>query len=125
MIKQPLTPDHIDDRGAITDILSKTEFDAITLITFTKGAIRGNHFHEETVQWNYVVEGELTLATRQSNESQIVLTTLLPGDLAKTDIHEQHALRAEQDSTVLVITRGPRSGSDYESDTYRLDHPLL
>jgi quercetin dioxygenase-like cupin family protein len=36
-----------------------------------------------------------------------------------------HAWKALGDTVCLVFTRGPRSGADYESDTTRLDKPLL
>jgi hypothetical protein len=36
-----------------------------------------------------------------------------------------HAWKALEDTDCLVFTRGPRSGEDYESDTYRLEEPLL
>jgi quercetin dioxygenase-like cupin family protein len=38
---------------------------------------------------------------------------------------EPHAWEALEDADCLVFTRGPRSGADYESDTYRLEEPLL
>jgi hypothetical protein len=36
-----------------------------------------------------------------------------------------HAWKALEDTVCLVFTKGPRSGEGYESDTYRLDDPLL
>ena len=42
----------------------------------------------------------------------------------KSDVYEAHALHALEDSVLLILTRGPRGGEDYESDTYRLDKPL-
>jgi quercetin dioxygenase-like cupin family protein len=36
-----------------------------------------------------------------------------------------HAWKALEDTTCLVFTKGPRSGDQYESDTYRLEEPLL
>ena len=38
---------------------------------------------------------------------------------------DPHAWKALEDSECLVFTRGPRSGENYEEDTYRLDTPLL
>ena len=48
-----------------------------------------------------------------------------PGNLAVVGEMEQHALRALEDSELLVFTRGPRGGKEYETDTYRLDTPLI
>jgi hypothetical protein len=36
-----------------------------------------------------------------------------------------HAWKALEDTVCLVFTKGPRSGDQYESDTERLEKPLL
>ena len=38
---------------------------------------------------------------------------------------EAHAFKGLKKSKLLVITRGPRAGSNYEKDTFRLKKPLL
>ena len=47
----PLEINFQDDRGIIMDLLSKEEMNSATIITFKKGAIRGNHFHKFTIQY--------------------------------------------------------------------------
>jgi hypothetical protein len=42
-----------------------------------------------------------------------------------TGPHEAHAIEALEDTTMVVMTRGPRGGREYESDTYRLDAALI
>jgi hypothetical protein len=54
--------------------------------------------------------------------SEVVLET---GDLIVNVPLERHAFEALEDSTMLVLTRGPRGGDNYESDTFRLDVPLI
>ncbi len=119
-----LKPAHADNRGTITDIISDEEINAITLITFTKGAIRANHYHEHTIQWNYVLSGEILLVTQfpDAERKEIVLKK---GDFALTREYERHALQALSDSEVLILTKGPRAGGNYELDTIRLDVPMI
>lgn len=118
------SPAFIDDRGAITDLLVGEGIDAITLITFSPGAVRANHFHKETTQWNYVISGEVMIVTQfEGLPSENKL--LLPGDIVKTVPNEFHALKAITPAQVLIMTKGPRAGFDYESDTYRLAVPLI
>ena len=119
-----LSPAHADNRGSITDIITDEEINAITSITFTKGAIRANHYHEHTIQWNYVLYGEILLVT-QFPDDEKKSVVLKKGDLALTREYERHALQALSDSEVLVLTRGPRAGGNYELDTIRLDVPLI
>jgi hypothetical protein len=37
---------------------------------------------------------------------------------------EGHAFEALEDTTFLVLTRGPRGGENYEDDTFRLETSL-
>jgi quercetin dioxygenase-like cupin family protein len=48
-----------------------------------------------------------------------------PGTMVCDEPGVAHAWKAIKDTEVLVFTRGPRSGEDYESDTERLKVPLL
>lgn len=113
-----------DDRGAITDLISDDTINAVTLITFTKGAVRANHYHEHTVQWNYILSGEVLLATQMPGGERME-RILRRGDFAVTREAERHALKGLTDAEVLILTKGPRAGSQYENDTFRLTDPLI
>lgn len=119
-----LNPAFSDQRGSITDLISDDEINAITLITFTPNAVRANHYHEHTIQWNYVVRGEILLVT-QFPGGEINEQILKAGDFAVTRENERHALKGISESEVLIITKGPRAGDQYENDTYRLSEPLI
>jgi quercetin dioxygenase-like cupin family protein len=120
----PLKPAHVDARGSITDLIADDEINAVTLITFKKGAVRANHYHERTVQWNYVISGEILLVT-QVPGGQKVERMLKTGEFAVTRENERHALKGVTDAEVLILTKGPRAGSQYENDTFRLTDPLI
>jgi quercetin dioxygenase-like cupin family protein len=124
MEKVALTVAASDDRGEIIDLVVDEAITAITMITFTTGAVRANHYHRETVQWNYLVSGRIRLVTQAPGQppQEAVLN---PGELAVTRENESHALQALEPSRLLVFTRGPRSGADYEVDTFRLQEPLI
>ena len=114
---------HSDNRGYIKDLVENENINAVTIITLTKGAIRGNHYHKETFQWNYIMSGKMKLVTCLPGKgTQEVI--MEKGDFAVTEPHEQHALVGLENSEVLVLTKGPRGGAEYESDTYRLEIPL-
>jgi dTDP-4-dehydrorhamnose 3,5-epimerase-like enzyme len=66
----PLKPAHTDARGTITDLISDDEINAVTLITFAKGAVRANHYHERTVQWNYVISAKRSSARSRPANSR-------------------------------------------------------
>jgi quercetin dioxygenase-like cupin family protein len=107
----------MDKRGIIRDLFDGEPVH-VTQITTRKGAVRGNHFHNETTQWTLVTGGLLDIA---SGNARIAAG---PGEMITHLPGVPHAWKALQDTTCLVFTLGPR-GEDYESDTYRLDEPLL
>jgi quercetin dioxygenase-like cupin family protein len=124
MEKIELIPAYTDERGTITDLIGDDIINAVTFITFTKGAVRANHYHEHTVQWNYIVSGEVLLATQMPGGERLE-RVLYKGDFAVTRENERHALQGLTNAEVLILTKGPRAGSEYENDTFRLTEPLI
>lgn len=114
-----------DARGEIHDILTHEEIDAVTYITYTPSAVRANHFHEKSIQWDYVISGSLECYSRDGYDGEVKKEVLHAGDLVKHPIGEHHALKALEASTTLSLTKGPRRGEDYENDVIRLDVPLV
>ena len=115
---------HRDERGTITDLVTGETFDAVTVITSVKGAVRGNHYHHETLQVLYLLKGKIELVTQMPGEP-VRSRVATAGDLVRTPPVERHAIVALEDTEFIVFTRGPRAGAAYESDTYRLDEPLV
>jgi quercetin dioxygenase-like cupin family protein/2-polyprenyl-3-methyl-5-hydroxy-6-metoxy-1,4-benzoquinol methylase len=106
-----------DDRGVIQDLLGPV--DSITEIFTKAGAVRGNHTHNETTQLTYIVSGALMVVTRAPGGEPFT-EEYGRGSLICEEPGIAHAWKALEDTIVLVFTRGPRSGANYESDTQRL-----
>jgi len=119
MIVKKIAPAFEDARGAITDILQHTTVDSVTIITCNKGAIRANHYHKESIQYSYVLSGKM-LAYTQMTDGPLESQILVVGDMLESPVFERHALHAVEDSVLLIITRGPRGGKNYEDDTFRV-----
>ncbi|MFH1653987.1 MAG: hypothetical protein ABIE74_08005 [Pseudomonadota bacterium] len=113
-----------DERGEIVDLIENEIINAVTLITFKKNAVRANHYHKKTTQWNYLVSGRIKFVT-QLHGGAVEEHIMEVGELTCSVPNESHALLALEDSKVMVFTKGPRAGKEYESDTYRLKTPLL
>ena len=113
-----------DARGEIIDLVEQEPFDSASLITTVAGAVRGNHYHLDTYQVTYVLSGRLRVVT-QMPDAPVVTRIAEAGDLVRTRPSESHAVQSLTDSTMLVLTRGPRGGRNYESDTHRLTEPLI
>jgi quercetin dioxygenase-like cupin family protein len=115
---------HSDKRGQIIDLIENENINAVTFLTFQKNAIRGNHYHEKTFQWNYVISGKIKIVTELPGKESVEII-MEKGDLIVTLPGEKHALMGLEDSELMVFTKGPRGGKEYESDTFRLDVPLI
>lgn len=107
-----------DQRGTINDLLVG-EKGAVTHITFTKGAVRANHYHKETVQYDFILKGKLIC------KSGAHTTEVSEGEMITHPKNTPHAYKALEDSEMVSLTFGPRKGEDYENDTYRLSVPLI
>jgi len=111
-----------DKRGVIIDLLQKEKINAITYITISKGAVRGNHYHKKTYQWNFKISGKMKLISRKKNKINFLI--LKKNQLCLTEPMEHHALVGLTKCEVLVLTKGPRGGKEYESDTFRIKDKL-
>lgn len=118
-----LKPAHSDARGVITDIHVGQSVNALTTVTCRKGAIRGNHFHKKTTQFTHVLSGRLRFYS-QIEGGPIERKIIRAGDLIVSPPLHRHAFEALEDSVLLAFCKGPRAGTNYETDTYRLDVPL-
>lgn len=115
---------HIDDRGAIADIITNFPCEHVALVGFTqKGDRRGDHVHKETTQLAYICRGSVEVRT-QGEDLFIIKSYLMTGDYIIHEPGESHAFIAQEGTLMLVLTHGPRGGDNYESDTFRLEQPL-
>ena len=112
-----------DERGSITDIVEKVDFNGATIILSKSGSVRGNHFHKKTIQHVYVLSGKMKCLA-QKPQQKVMRATVEQGDLVSHDLLESHSFEALEDTLFLVLSSGLRTGKDYEKDTYRLESPL-
>lgn len=116
-----MKPNHVDERGAITDLFQIEGF-SITHITFNKGAVRGNHLHKETHQYDRVIKGKFLTRTSEDKYDCLVLGE---GDEINFPPNIPHAYLAIEAGEIISTCVGKRVGTDYEKDVIRLEKPLL
>ncbi len=124
MQKEKKTPAFEDARGAITDLFVGVPKEHITLITTAKGGVRGNHYHKQSQQTDYLVSGSFDVYYKLMPDGALEHTVWMPGELIEWDPSEAHEFVAREDSTFITFVNGPRGGDNFEKDTYRLDIPL-
>ena len=124
MLIKRIQPVFCDERGEITDIVSKESIEHATIIHSRRGVIRGNHYHKETQQYLYMMSGKMRAVSQMPGKEERTVM-LCTGDLIIHEPEERHAFQMIEDTTWLVLTKGLRGGKDYESDTFRLEIPLI
>ena len=121
-----------DDRGEIIDIFTHEPKDHCTIVTFTKNAVRGNHFHKVSIQSAYVLSGNFEIhnvmlddnSHYDSQKIETIKTT--KGDYITHEKFEAHTYKCTSDSgSLMVFTKGVRGGKFYEDDTFRLKKKLV
>ncbi len=113
---------HEDERGKILDILVDEEICGVSCVTFSVGAVRGNHIHRHTSQWNYIFKGKVLVSTGTANCEN---WTLDSGKVFLIEPGVPHAMKALEETVLFVFTLGIRVGHRFEDDTERLSTPLL
>jgi len=114
---------HEDARGRIVDVFYHQQIEHVAVIDSNKGALRGNHYHKETVQHMLMTKGAMEYWYKPvDSDEPAQYIVVRAGDLVSTQPLEIHALHILEDDTQFVVfSTGMRGGKDYESDTYRVD----
>jgi hypothetical protein len=112
-----------DTRGSIDDIFYKKSINHGCIIRNAPYAVRGNHYHNHTIQYTYIVSGDLIYYSQPADKSEPVASySAISGDVIISDPMEIHAMRSGDDGCVFIaFAEGPRGGEDYETDTVRVD----
>ena len=111
-----------DQRGKIADIFFKKNINHVAIIHSEPNVMRGNHYHKHSTQHMLITKGSLEYWHKplDSDEPPKVVT-LKVGDFVSTPPYELHTLIIRDDGNeFIVFSEGPRGGSDYESDTFRV-----
>jgi len=126
MNHKSIKPATTDERGQISDILYKSNFQHAAIIESNRGGlIRGNHYHKQTTQHIFITKGALRYWYQPFDKSDGVKSVLVQDyDLVSTPPFEVHALEILEPTQFVVFSDGVRGGDDYESDTFRVP-PIL
>lgn len=110
-----------DDRGKIFDLFEE-QVHHVGLITFKKGAVRAKHYHKQSIQYSYVLEGviELIVCPNDRLDEREVIE-MAPGTIAAIDPGVVHAYRAKTDASILDLTTLSRADNGYEDDVVRVE----
>jgi quercetin dioxygenase-like cupin family protein len=118
-----IKPVHEDERGKIIDVVDGIDFVHAGIVTYKKGAVRGNHYHKKTEQLNYVLNGKIRhlskdLSKKNSKVKEVILEA---GDMINNPPYEWHSDEGlDEENELLFFTKKARGGSGYENDVFRV-----
>lgn len=118
-----VTPFFKDSRGEMSHLLDgKVKIVSAVLITCKKGAIRANHYHEHDTHYSYMLKGSMEYVHKDLRKKNARKTSFVikEGQLIVTPPMFAHAMRFLEDSVFLALTTEPRSRSEYEKDTKKI-----
>jgi hypothetical protein len=114
-----------DERGTITDIFVDRPFSHSVLIHSRKGAVRGNHYHQQSYQCDLVIQGRMAIFGRKKDSDIIEERIAGPNDWSEWGFGDVHEFIALDDEVIFIsFVNGTRAGTDYENDTFRIPTPL-
>jgi dTDP-4-dehydrorhamnose 3,5-epimerase-like enzyme len=119
-----------DKRGKIIDIFVNLPKDHCSIITFNKGAVRGNHYHKKSCQFSFLLSGELDfyfgkVDKKNGKLKKLKKRTIKKNTLITHEPYEAHAFRSKKNSVMIAFSCGVRGGKNYEKDTFRLKTKLV
>jgi quercetin dioxygenase-like cupin family protein len=120
VIRLELAHPLIDQRGLIQDLLA-APIDSVRIVRTKQHAVRGNHRHDQTTEWTYVLKGKLLVVTQAEAEAAVNYEHARTGDFFVDPPGQAHAWQALEDSTCLVLSQG--RGADL--DTQALSEALI
>tara|TARA_B100001057_G_scaffold489363_1_gene575470 strand:- start:9508 stop:9906 length:399 start_codon:yes stop_codon:yes gene_type:complete len=120
-----------DKRGVIKDIFFKEIYDHCAYVSFTKNAVRGNHYHKKSIQSSYILEGNFKVFSSKINrkthsiQKKISSKKVTKGTFVTHAAYEAHTYKCLSKKGILIVfTKGIRGGVNYEKDTFRLRDEL-
>ena len=125
-----LKKNFVDKRGEIIDVFVNSPKDHCLIVTFAKGAVRGNHFHKKSTQFSFLLSGELDFYFAKVNKKngqlkKIKKKTIKKNTFITHEPYEAHAFRSKKKSILVAFSCGIRGGKKYEKDTFRLKNKLV
>ena len=117
-----IKPAHEDERGKIIDVVDGIDFVHAGIVTYKKGAIRGNHYHKQTEQLNYILKGKIRHLSKDLSKkgSKVKEVIMVEGDRINNPPLEWHHDEALEESEMLFFTKKTRQEGGYEDDVFRV-----
>lgn len=90
-----------DARGRFIEVWRGDEWRAMNFFTINKGFVRGGHYHKETRELFFIVEGECEIVLRDVRTGEESRFSVGEDDMFIVDPYEMHYITALKESKVI------------------------
>lgn len=120
MLYQKLNPEfsYIDNRGSLTQLVHEG-YTQINVVISEAGVLRGNHYHKQSTEAFYVVNGAVVVSL--SRESQKEKVTFRCGDFFQIEPYTLHSMYYPEDTILVVLYDKPVERENGEKDIVQQD----
>lgn len=106
----------VDARGTLTEVLNAGTWKSVLHGRMHAGAVLGNHFHKVTDVFVYLVAGCASVVQMDLGSGTERRGALAAGEGVWLRINVAHAIRFEEDSSIIVLKS--QHYNDDDSDTF-------
>jgi quercetin dioxygenase-like cupin family protein len=89
---------HIDDRGSLIGLINEGTWEEINLITSKKDIVRGNHYHNYTLELFIILEGEIEVTVQSIEFDSMEKHLVRSGDVFIIEPMINHIFSVKKDS---------------------------
>lgn len=113
-----------DKRGSLKKIAMKSrigmDIEEIYVLYSNKGAVRGNHYHKETIEYFTVLEGIAVFSMKDldTGDSETVKISSDDNIIVKVPVNVVHAFRNDDDKPMVMLAVSSREYNPDDDDTY-------
>jgi dTDP-4-dehydrorhamnose 3,5-epimerase len=113
-----------DKRGSLKKVAMKShigmDIEEVYVLNSNSGAVRGNHYHKETVEYFTVVGGTSIFSLKDLETGDTETIKLTSGDniIIKVPTNVVHAFKNEEDETMVMLAVSSREYNEADTDTY-------
>lgn len=117
---------HVDYRGQLKKIAVKSmleqgqEIEEVYVLYSEKGTVRGNHYHEKTIEYFTVLSGEALMVFGDINLKVIETKKVKADDnqALRIDPYIVHAIKNESEEPLIVLAVSLKEYNDADTDTF-------
>lgn len=115
-----------DKRGSLKKIAMKSrvgmDIEEVYILYSNKGAIRGNHYHKETVEYFTLVEGTASFSLKdlETGCSETIKLSADDNIIIKVPVNVVHAFKNEEDEPMVMLAVSSREYNPDDTDTYSM-----